>query len=383
MSGSLVQEGSLAAESLNANNGGLSQAGAIAGVTTISGSGKFQMGSLAVGGTDVTATAAELNYLAGADSSINSLSLPAGTIISSYASSSLLNNADEAAFKASVNLEIGTDVQAWDEQLDDIAALAVTDGNIIVGDGTSWVAESGATARTSLGLGTADNVEFANITGATGSFSGNLTVSGDLVVLGSTFSASVGTLLVEDALITIGDGSTSAGNDYGFEFGNNWASFKTANEDLDGSGAQTIFKSSLPISASIVAADGVVANQFYGDGSNLTGISADAASTLVLAGADAGRTGTYSASFSAPLILANTSGGAVTVNLPQIGGSTNWGKILYIKDAGMNAGTNNITINGYSGDDIDGEASILLESDNAAITLIAVSGGVGDSWMIF
>lgn len=50
------------------------------------------------------------------------------------------------------NLVIGTDVQAWDAQLDDIAALAVTDGNIIVGDGTNWVAESGATARTSLGL---------------------------------------------------------------------------------------------------------------------------------------------------------------------------------------------------------------------------------------
>ncbi|MEQ9416650.1 MAG: hypothetical protein RJQ08_03805 [Salinisphaeraceae bacterium] len=48
---------------------------------------------------------------------------------------------------------IGTDIQAWDAQLDDIAALAVTDGNFIVGDGANWVAESGATARTSLGLG--------------------------------------------------------------------------------------------------------------------------------------------------------------------------------------------------------------------------------------
>jgi hypothetical protein len=35
----------------------------------------------------------------------------------------------------------------------DIAALAVTDGNFIVGNGTTWVAESGATARASLGLG--------------------------------------------------------------------------------------------------------------------------------------------------------------------------------------------------------------------------------------
>lgn len=44
-----------------------------------------------------------------------------------------------------------------------IAALAVTDGNIIVGNGTTWVAESGATARTSLGLGTGDSPQFTSI----------------------------------------------------------------------------------------------------------------------------------------------------------------------------------------------------------------------------
>ena len=42
-----------------------------------------------------------------------------------------------------------------DAQLQDVAGLAVTDGNFIVGDGNNFVAESGATARTSLGLGTA------------------------------------------------------------------------------------------------------------------------------------------------------------------------------------------------------------------------------------
>jgi hypothetical protein len=45
-----------------------------------------------------------------------------------------------------------TGVQNQDDGLDDIAALAVTDGNFIVGDGANWVAESGATVRTSLGL---------------------------------------------------------------------------------------------------------------------------------------------------------------------------------------------------------------------------------------
>lgn len=39
-----------------------------------------------------------------------------------------------------------------DAQLQDVAGLAVTDGNFIVGNGTNFVAEAGATARESLGL---------------------------------------------------------------------------------------------------------------------------------------------------------------------------------------------------------------------------------------
>jgi len=54
--------------------------------------------------------------------------------------------------RTSLSLVPGTNVQAWDDDLDDIAGLTPTDSNIIVGDGTDWVAESGATARTSLGL---------------------------------------------------------------------------------------------------------------------------------------------------------------------------------------------------------------------------------------
>ena len=70
----------------------------------------------------VTATTAELNYLAGADEDIKTLSLPANTTISTFAKS-FLDDADEATFKATVNLEIGTDVQAWDAELDTLSGM--------------------------------------------------------------------------------------------------------------------------------------------------------------------------------------------------------------------------------------------------------------------
>ena len=62
--------------------------------------------------------------------------------------------------RTALGLAIGSDVQAYDADLDAISALAKTDGGIIVGNGSAFVLESGATARTSLGLGTGDTPTF-------------------------------------------------------------------------------------------------------------------------------------------------------------------------------------------------------------------------------
>ena len=64
-----------------------------------------------------------------------------------------------ATARASLGLTIGTHVQAWDADLDTIGGLAKTDSNFIVGNGSAWVAETGTTVRTSLGLAIGTNVE--------------------------------------------------------------------------------------------------------------------------------------------------------------------------------------------------------------------------------
>ena len=79
--------------------------------------------------------------------------------------------------RTALGLEIGTNIQAYDAQLADIAGLTPTDANFIVGDGSNFVLESGNTARASLGLDS-DSPTFNNLT-----LSGNLTVQGTQTIL--------------------------------------------------------------------------------------------------------------------------------------------------------------------------------------------------------
>ena len=64
-----------------------------------------------------------------------------------------------SAARTALGLVIGTNVQAFDAQLSDIAGLTPSDGNFIVGDGSNFVLESGSTARASLGLAIGSNVQ--------------------------------------------------------------------------------------------------------------------------------------------------------------------------------------------------------------------------------
>jgi hypothetical protein len=108
-------------------------------------------------------------------------------------------NADAAAAALQTS-DIGSSVQAYDVDLNTLAALDHADGNFIVGNGTTWAAESGATARTSLGLGslaTKSAVGAAEITD-------NSVGAAELNVSGNGTSG--------QALLSDGDGTMSWGS---------------------------------------------------------------------------------------------------------------------------------------------------------------------------
>ena len=148
------------------------------------------------------------------------------------ADTGVITLADSNSTRTNLGLAIGTDVQAFDQQLADVAGLTPADGAFIVGDGSNFTAESGATARTSLGLGSiatqaANSVAITGgsisgittfTTGTLGStatidgdaqITGNLVVDGNLTVSGSSITLDVGTVTSEDKFMQVNSGATS------------------------------------------------------------------------------------------------------------------------------------------------------------------------------
>ena len=117
-----------------------------------------------------------------------------------------------SAARTALGLAIGSDVQAYDADLAAIAGLAKTDGNFIVANGSNWIAESGATARTSLGLGSLATLSSVNngnwsgtdlavANGGTGA-SDAATARTNLGAYGSGDNVSFGTLTATNTDIT-------------------------------------------------------------------------------------------------------------------------------------------------------------------------------------
>jgi len=109
-----------------------------------------------------------------------------------------------SAARTALGVAIGSDVQAFDAQLSDIAGLTPTDSNFIVGDGSNFVLESGATARASLGA-QASATDLTNLSSCQ---------SGGSAALAALTSTEIGILdganITTSELNTVCDGDTSA-----------------------------------------------------------------------------------------------------------------------------------------------------------------------------
>jgi hypothetical protein len=101
---------------------------------------------------------------------------------------------DAATARTNLGVVIGTNVQAWDVNLDQIAALAPTSNNFIVGNGSAWALETPTDALVSLGL-TATATELNYVDGVTSDIQTQLnakapsaspTISGTVTLTGGT-----------------------------------------------------------------------------------------------------------------------------------------------------------------------------------------------------
>lgn len=162
-------------------------------------------------GTNVQAYDANLTELAGIDSPVAADAFIVSTGANTW------QKASAASARTSMGVEIGTDVQAFDAHLQDIADIAAPTGadEVLVSTGAgAYALESGDTLRTSLGLGTGNSPQFTGVnvghasdTTLTRQAAGQLAIAGDAV-----FSHQDGTGTYPSAKIHVSTSAPTGGD---------------------------------------------------------------------------------------------------------------------------------------------------------------------------
>jgi hypothetical protein len=271
------------------------------------------------------------------------VSVPASNQIKRFDTST-----DTVDATVSVGSTTGTHA-AWDSSNNRIYLVTADNKLHIVNNGVSGVATLGS------------NVTLIGTTPVGVAYNPNVTSSRRIIVVTST------TELVETFSIALAPSTT-----YSLIGSADWAPVPdgfTAGGDLTGnSSSQTV----VAIRGTAVSSTAPVTNQVLTyNGSQWAPLNPDGyiAVTSITSGDSP-----YTATTADRLIAANTSGGAITVNLV---GSPTAGRMFFIKDVSGNAGTNNITVSG-NGNNIDGSASYTLATNYAAITVVYT----GSQWSI-
>ena len=81
------------------------------------------------------------------------------------------------------------------------------------------------------------------------------------------------------------------------------------------------------------------------------------------------KTSTFTADAKYDVYGVNSSGGAVTVNLPAVA-TVPAGKTYTIKDTGGQASSNNITLDASGDQRIDGQTTFVISTNGGAVTII-------------
>ena len=118
-------------------------------------SGTWQADTIAIGygGTGATSITADTFWYASAADTLSESSITAFAL-------SVLDDVDEATFKATVNLEAGTDFNAYDAELGALSGLTFADDKIILGTGAGTVGTADCTAFAQSILDDVDEATF-------------------------------------------------------------------------------------------------------------------------------------------------------------------------------------------------------------------------------